>query len=172
MKRAKSAPDRAEAAVAKYQEFNRYEPKKILERKLEIPLAMYRGGPSKWVTYRSQKVDPTTLQRPSRPLNYIHEHGSGVVTHLAQKTRHSADRDVDVPQRFRSVAALVRLGHCLGFCFEDPDGQECEVEGTHPLPDLYATPDGKCLLVIQSMKTVLAMMWGGALGVYARGIDG
>jgi hypothetical protein len=50
------------------------------------------------------------------------------------------------------------------------DGREAE--GRAPLPDLCCTPDGKCLLVVQGKRKVLAMMWGGALGVFARGIDG
>jgi hypothetical protein len=159
----------AEQAVAKYKEFHRYDPRQIGEfpASFRIPARVLRAGPAKFVTYRSGKVDPETLKKPRHPVNYIHEHDAGVMCYLT-----SGDGvEVDVPRKFIDVEALTRLGYCLGFCFEE-EGEKCEVEGRDPLPDLYATPDGKCLLVIQSRKTVLAMMWGGALGVFARGIDG
>ena len=169
MKRA--IPPQAEQAVNKYREFHRLEPMRIGEfDDLHIPKRMYRAGAAKWVTYQSGKVDPETLRRPSKPLNYIHEHDAGVGLYLAAR-RHATGHAVDVPHTFREVSALVRLGACLGFCFEGPAGKH-EAKGTRPLPDLYATPDGRCLLVIQSKRQVLAMMWGGGLGVYARGIDG
>lgn len=164
----------AEQAIAKYKEFHRYDPRQIGEfcASFRIPETVYRAGPAKFVTYRSGKVDPETLKRPNKPVNYIHEHEAGVVCYLPNAQDAEGD-EVDVPREFIDVPALTRLGYCLGFCFEDEeDGERCEVEGRDPLPDLYTTPDGKCLLVIQSRKTVLAMMWGGALGVYARGIDG
>lgn len=160
----------AERAVEKYREFHRYDPKAIrISRSFEVPDVMYLAGDARWVTYRSAKVDPETGRRPSRPVNYIHEHDAGVQTFLAKRHR-PGDREVSVPRKFREVEALTRLGQCLGFCFE-ADGEQI-AEGCAPLPELYTTPDGRCLLVIQSRKTVLAMMWGGALGVFARGIDG
>lgn len=167
----------AERAIAKYKEFHRYDPLQIrnFPASFHIPERAYRAGPAKFVTYRSGKVDPETLKKPGHPVNYIHEHDSGVVCYLtSDRDIRDPDGDaVDVPRKFIEIPALTRLGYCLGFCFEDEaEGMPQEVEGRDPLPDLYTTPDGKCLLVIQSRKTVLAMMWGGALGVFARGIDG
>lgn len=163
----------AERAIAKYKEFHRYDPRQIgnFPASFRIPERVYRAGPAKFVTYRSGKVDPETLRKPSHPVNYIHEHDPGVVCYLRNRTAYGEGAETDVPRGIIEIPALTRLGHCLGFCFEE-DGEPCEVEGRDPLPDLYTTPDGKCLLVIQSRKTVLAMMWGGALGVFARGIDG
>lgn len=161
----------AEQAIAKYREFHRYDPKKIEAGELRIPGHMYHAGSALEVLYRSGKVDPETLRKPRRPINYIHEHDAGVGCYLP----HARDADgpqVDVPDPFLDVPALTRLGYCLGFSFEDPQGKRCDVEGRRPLPELYTTPDGRCLLVIQGRKTILAMMWGGALGVFARGIDG
>ena len=112
-------------------------------------------------------MDPSTLKKPKRPIDYIHEHDAGVETYI--KDPHP---DTDVPEEFTDVGALVKLGDCLGFCVVGCDGEEVEAEATSPLPELYSTPDGKCLFVIQSKKDVLAASWGGALGVYARGIDG
>lgn len=158
-------------AIEKYREFHRLDPKKVgrFPPGFKIPRSIYKAGCSKWVTYRSNKVDPETLLRPRKPINYIHEHDAGVVTYVTDpQGGHDA---VDVPQEFRGYGALVLLGFCLGFAFEH-DGEEQEVEGRSPLPELYTVPSGKCLIVIQSKRDVLAMMWGGALGVFARGIDG
>lgn len=174
MSRRRGNPDDPDvgAAIAKYREFHRYDPKHrgSFPDSFTIPAQLYRAGKSRWVTYRSGKVDPETLKKPRRPINYIHEHDAGVVTYVVEPLDGAPLQDV--PDRFRNVAALTRLGFCLGFCFEDPTGQECEAAGTAPLPDLYTTPDGHCLLVIQDRRKVLAMMWGGGLGVFARGIDG
>jgi hypothetical protein len=161
----------AEQAIAKYKEFHRFDPRQIGEfpASFRIPDRVYRAGPMKFVCYRSGKVDPETLKKPTKPVNYIHDHDAGVTCYLPKD---AWGPEIDVPHQFVDVPALTRLGHCLGFCYEDADGEEQECEGLDPLPDLYTTPDGKCLLVIQSRKAVLAMMWGGALGVYARGIDG
>lgn len=163
-----------EEAIEKYEEFHRHKPKQVGEfsSSLVIPSELVVAGPSKWVTYRSDKVDPETLRRPRRPVDYIHEHNAGVVTHVrsAQGFPIRSPRTTRVPERFRDVDALVRLGICLGFCFE-ADGEEVEATN-RPKPDLYCTPDGKCLIVIERRAKVIAMMWGGALGVFARGIDG
>jgi len=165
--------DRAADAARLYETFHRYEPKVIgaFPSSFEIPKTLYLAGKAVDVMYRSAKVDPATLRKPSKPVNYIHEHDSrGVKCYLP---RGDADGPAtDVPDKFRGVSALTRLGFCLGFKFEDEDGQWVDADARAPLPDLYATPDGRCLLVIQSRRRVLAMVWGGGLGVYARGIDG
>lgn len=168
----KNIPDEARAAAAKYREFHRYDPKKIgaFPPDFDIPKRVFLAGPAKWVTYLSGKVDPSTLRKPARPVGYIHEHDAGVRLYLTMRNGVTG-RAVDVPSQFRDISALTRLGYCLGFCFDD-QGKEVETAGAPPLPDLYTTPDGNCLLVIQSRREVIAMMWGGALGVFARGIDG
>lgn len=154
----------ADAAVDKYKEFHRYDPRKVEEiRGLVIPRRVRKMGPAAYVLYRSGKVDPATLQKPKRPVDYIHEHDAGVTVYSTEGTG-----DTDVPKAIYETTALVRLGYCLGFKLKDGT----EAQGTAPLPDLCCTPDGKCLLVVQGKKQVLAMFWGGALGVFARGIDG
>jgi hypothetical protein len=153
-----------DAAVDKFKEFHRYDPKKLQEvARLQIPLRVKKLGPCKYVLYRSGKVDPATMKKPSKPVDYIHEHDAGVIAYSA-----TPEADTDVPAAFHETTALVYLGKCLGFAVKDGP----EAEATEPLPDLCCTPDGKCLLVVQNRKKVLAMMWGGALGVFARGIDG
>ncbi len=173
-RRTQAIPPGATAAVDKYVEFHRYDPKQIgaFPASFVIPKIVYRAGRSKWVTYESSKVDPETLQKPRRPVSYIHEHDAGVTTYVTAPGDASDPEGISVPERFRDVPALTRLGFCLGFCFEDPDGEKHEARATHPFPDLYTVPDGKCLLVIQSRREIIAMMWGGGLGVFARGIDG
>ncbi len=168
----RNADPEIEPAIAKYREFHRYDPRQTGEflSSFAIPEQVCLAGKAKFVLYRSGKVDPATLRKPRKPVNYIHEHDAGVMTYVADPLEGAPL--VDVPQRFREVPALTRLGYCLGFCFEDSTGEECETTGVEPLPDLYTTPDGRCLLVIQGRTTVLAMMWGGGLGVFARGIDG
>lgn len=160
-------------AVDKYVEFHRYEPKDIgaFPDSFHIPDRMYRAGKSLWVTYRSTKVDPETLRKPRKPVDYIHEHDAGVTTYTTKPLDADAE-GVDVPMRFRSTSALVRLGQCLGYCHDDASGQPAEARASRPMPELYTTPCGKCLLVIQGRKSVIAMVWGGGLGVFARGIDG
>lgn len=154
----------ADAAVDKFKEFHRLDPHKLEELDgLKIPTRVRQLGAAKYVLYRSGKVDPATLKKPKAPVNYIHEHDAGVTVYATDGAA-----DTEVPPEFANVTALVRLGKCLGFALRDGS----EVDGTAPLPDLACTPDGKCLLVIQDKKKVLAMFWGGALGVFARGIDG
>lgn len=156
------------AATELYKTFHRYDPKQLVEVSgLVIPKRVRRMGKAKWVTYRSGKIDPATLEKPKRAVDYIHEHDAGVTTFMT-----NGKPDTDVPEKFVSPDALVRLGYNLGFCFEDDHGDKVEAEGTVPLPELYCSPDGNCLLVIQGRRQVLAMMWGGALGVFGRGIDG
>jgi hypothetical protein len=179
MKRAVTTYPKAQDAIAKYKEFHRYDPKTVgsFPKSFSIPNFLYKAGTSKWVTYESTKVDPESLKKPRNPVSYIHEHDAGVTTYLAYSDdileRHPTAHltHVRVPSEFRDVPALTRLGFCLGFCFDGPDGKS-EAEATRPYPDLYTVPDGRCLLVIQSRREVIAMMWGGGLGVFARGIDG
>lgn len=172
-RRAIQIPEAARQAAEKYEEFHRYAPEQIVvgPSSFRIPARMFLAGPALAVMYQSRKVDPETLRRPARPVNYIHEHDAGVECYLSQRAD-AEGPETEVPRQFREVEALTRLGLCLGFAFEDADGEQCEVESRAPLPELYATPNGRCLLVVQSRREILAMMWGGALGVFARGIDG
>lgn len=172
-RRTRHIPEAAQEAVEKYREFHRLDPRKIgaFPQSFTIPERMYRAGKGVWVTYRSGKVDPETLRKPKSPVNYIHEFEAGVQIYVPKALEYQRE-GVDVPSDFTNIAALTRLGLCLGFCIKDSDGHEVEARGTRPLPDLYSHATGRCLYVIQSRRTVLAMIWGGALGVFARGIDG
>ncbi len=163
-----SNPQR-EKALEKYKEFWRLEPTKIGEfpSSFKIPARVHKLGRAVHVLYESGKVDPENLKKPRKPLSYIHDHGKFVDTHDTQGTA-----DTKVPDFIINCDALVMLGQCLGFAWKDADGVQHDAEGTDPLPDLWCTPDGHALLVIQSRRKVLAITWGEGLKVEARGIVG
>lgn len=158
-----------EDAKAKFEEFHAKKPTKVGEfaSSFSIPSTIGELGKAVHVLYRSDKKDPVTKRQAKKPVDYIHEHYAGVKCYAVDDELEQCD----VPAFIQNADALVLLGLCLGFRFED-DGGEHDAEGSDPLPELYATPCGKALIVVQSKKEVLAMIWGGGLGVWARGIDG
>lgn len=166
-RRVRRNPSDVEAAKEKFEEFHRHKPRKVFESaKSPIPAKVRELGKAKAVLYRSDKNDPDTGRAVKRPINYIHDHDAGVRCFTP-----AAGGTVPVPAFIKDAEALVLLGKCLGFDFEDEGGVR-EAKGIKPLPDLYATPCGKALLVIQDRRDVLAIIWGGGLGVEARGIVG
>lgn len=143
-------------------------------RDLEIPDVVVQLGPAINVLYSSDKLNPTDGQDEGW-IDYIHEHSSGV--HAYRPARGAADRDARtlgheklVPTWIRKVDQLTWLGKCLGFAYRDENRRKCEAKGTNPLPELYTIPSGKALLVIQGKRSILAIIWGGKLGVERRGI--
>lgn len=156
-------------AIDKYIEFHRLEPRRVgaFAPSLRIPAKMIKLGKARHVMYRSDKVDPETLRKPRAPLNYIHEHDAGVAAYVPGK-----GADVSVPDFIRDTSSLVLLGGCLGIGWVDGDGDDQEAEGTRPLPELYCTPCGKALLIIQGKRDLVSLLWGGGLGVEGRGIVG
>ena len=161
------SPNPRELAVSKFKEFWRQEPTKIGEfpSSFKIPARVHKLGRMIHVLYESKKTDPETMKKPKRPLAYIHESKADVFDL-------QGELDTATPDFIVNAEALVCLGQCLGFKWRDGGGDEHEAEGTDPLPDLWCTPDGHALLVIQSRRTVLAVMWGDGLRVEARGIVG
>ncbi len=158
-----------------YEAFHRYPPKKIGEfgSRFSIPGELRVGGKGVYVAYRSGKVDPSTLKKPSRPVNYIHHFNAGVNVYLPVDEQGFEDRKViEVPAEFRAPDALALLGLNLGYQFLHDGDEITAEEAIAGAPELYCSPNGKCLYVIERKRTVVAMMWGGALGVFPRGIDG
>ena len=157
-------------AVGLYEEFHRFPPKKIgaFAPGFKIPSRVVCAGRAVDVLYRSGKVDPSTLQKPSKPIDYIHEHDDGV--HLYMPRSRWVGREVATPAYVRDVQELVLLGQCLGFSFDDEVGEYVEGKVQRPYPELYAIPSGRALLVVQDKRVVEALVWGGRLGVEARGI--
>lgn len=158
-----------EDAKAKFEEFHRKKPTKIGEfhQNFVVPDEIGLLGKAVHVLYRSDKKDPATGKQPKKPVDYIHEHYAGVNCYAPNDEL----EQVEVPEFVREADALVLLGLCLGFRFEDDEGEH-DAQGEEPLPELYATPCGKALVVVQDKREVLAIIWGGGLGVWARGIDG
>lgn len=162
--------DERERAIAIYEGFHRYSPRRIGEfhRAFTIPSRCNKQGPSVDVLYRSAKVDPETLVKPKRPQDYIHEHDShGVHTYIPR----GPGELVETPDWIRKATALALLGQCLGYKFRR-DGKVVEARGQKPLPELYCTANGKALVVVQDKRDVLALVWGGKLIVEPRGIVG
>lgn len=167
-RRGRRNPDDIAAAKEKFEEFHRHKPRRIFESgRSPIPAKVRELGKAKAVLYRSDKNDPDTGRPVKKPIDYIHDHDAGVMAYTP-----AAGATVAVPAFIRDAEALVLLGKCLGFDFDDGSGKVREAKGIRPLPDLYATPCGKALLVIQDRTDVLAIIWGGGLGVEARGIVG
>lgn len=166
-------PAAPRAAIDKYREFHRKDPMRVapFAASFALPEWVVCVGDARNVLYRSDKVDPETLRQPERPINYIHDHDPGVAVYepCAEGDEH-AER---VPGWIADVDALVLLGTNLGFAFTARGSDELvEARVRAPRPELYATPDGRALVVVQSKRFVLALMWGGALGVESRGIVG
>lgn len=152
-----------------YEAFHKRAPKRMGEfHSLRIPHEARFVGEAVHVLYRSAKRDPETLKIPRRPIDYIHEH-EGKVVCCRCDTR--SGTVVEVPGWIHRAAGLVRLGECLGFAYADERGT-VEAEARAPLPVLYAIPSGKALVVVQSERKVLTMMWGGDLDVRPEGIVG
>lgn len=70
------------------------------------------------------------------------------------------------------VGQEANTGEGLGFIYTYDDGSIGGAMVDSPYPDLYCTPDGKCLLVIENHKKIRAMIWGGSMCVKDVGIVG
>lgn len=162
-----ASSEHAELAKEKFEEFHRHAPTKIFSAKTPMPTRVKELGPSLFVLYSSTKNDPDTGLPVKNAVRYIHEHDSAGVTSYVPV----ASGGVEVPAFIRDCTAVVRLGKCLGYAWTDEQSGG-ERERTRLGADLYATPCGRALLVIKDRRDVIAMVWGGALGVESRGIVG
>lgn len=155
-------PKRAlSSGVKKYMEFHDLEPNRIgkFGKGVKIPARAYKLGKAKEVFYHSKKWND--------PANYKHEHSAGVGTYSTNPRR--GYREVAVPKWFRSCKVLVRLGDCLGYTYEDEHGELQAHLTPGGGPSLYCTSNGKGLVVVSNGK-IRTLIWGGKLGVEARGI--
>jgi hypothetical protein len=161
-------PEEVERAAEMYEKFHRLPVNKVdVDLEMEMPTHVTKVGRATHVMYRSGKVDPETGRKPRAPQNYIHDHDAGVDLY------EPGAGDIEVPRAIAAAQGLVRLGHCLGLGYIDPDdGERYEMEGGRPLPELYCTPDGKALVIVEAKREILFVVWGGALGVEPRGIVG
>lgn len=154
-------------AVAKYREFNSFDPKELVYgATFEMPKRAQLLGDAVSVQYRSRKVIPDNGVRPRGWIYYTHDHSKGCMTYAPDP-----HGDVEVPSFLIKSDALTLLGECVGFHWKNDEG-EGEGIARAPYPELYTTANGRALFVIQNKRTVLAMSWGGRLGVEDRGIVG
>lgn len=160
-------------AIKKYLDFHQQEPVKVgtFHRDLEHRLRdgrVFEVGPAIHVLYRSDKLNPETLEDEGW-IDYIHDHKGGVRVYRADRAAAELGPERIVPAYVRNATELTWLGYCLGFAYEGDD-REVNAKGKHPLPELFCTPNGRALLVIQGKRSLLAVIWGGKLGVEPRGI--
>ena len=154
-----------------YETFHQFEPEKIgAMPHLRIPSRATHVGEAKVMYYCSDKLNPETGEDEGW-IHYFHDHEGDVKFCVVDDADADGD-EISVPTRVQNAQALVRIGDCEGFEYEDFDGKIVEAEGTGRLPEWYATPDGKALLVIQDKRRVLAILWGGGLDVKAEGVVG
>jgi hypothetical protein len=157
-------------ALDMYESFNGHEPLDVGEFKPSffIPGVAVLAGPAVNVMYRSDKNDPSTGAPVRRAIDYIHEHDDGVNVYRCDSSFRGPGRSV--PAYIANAKELVLLGDCLGFAYLDDTDTEIQADATGALPELYTIPSGRALLVVQGKSRVLALIWGGDLGVEARGI--
>lgn len=158
-------------ALRMYRDFWQLDPRKVgaFSSGFQIPREAALVGSALNVLYRSGKTDPSSGEVPRRPIDYIHEHDAGVQVYRTDASAPRRGVTTRVPAFIADCPALVLLGECLGFSYDDGE-KEIVADGTRPLPELYTIPSGRALLVIQSKRTVKALIWGGRLGVEPRGI--
>lgn len=156
-------------AAKLYEDFHKFEPKEIGEfnPSFEIPREAIYVGDGIDVMYRSDKLEPWT-HIDEGIIDYIHKHKKGVKVYRTDRNAVGPVRKV--PKRIWDVGELVCLGKSLGFTYQDHEGAEIQADVRPPLPELYATPDGKALLIIERKRKVVALIWGGKLDVEPRGI--
>ena len=158
-------------AERKYVEFHSQQPVKIGEfhKTFKIPQSARIAGDAVNVLYSSDKLNPET-GKDEGWIDYIHDHKEGVAVYRTDA--HFSGRTRKVPKWIWGVDELTWLGHCLGFAYNDESGKEVQAQADAPLPELFTIPSGRALIVVQSKSHVLAMIWGGKLGVERRGIVG
>lgn len=150
------------SGLKRYRTFHQLEPYKIdtFDKRFKIPSRLVCVGEANFMTYRSKKWE-------GKPNEYWHDHEAGVHVYRSGSTE-----KVSVPEFIRTTKTLVRLGNCLGFGYTAPDGSIVEARIKSPEPDLFCTPCGKALLVIEAQHLLHAVLWGGQLNITARGIVG
>lgn len=148
-------PKSITSGIQKYMEFHDYDPKDVgmFPKSFRLPRTVEKAGQALWVCYRSSKWDDGTH-------DYIHEHSKGAMCYWPDGT-------LNTPKRIIHCQTLVDLGRCLGFGYNDGSKQDIDLSSKH---QLYCTPDGRALIIVENKLRVLALIWGGKLRVEDRGI--
>lgn len=160
-----------EKAIKLYSDFHSFEPKELGEFPgggLHVPQDCVCVGDAITIFYTSNKIEPYTLVAPGKKgFKYYHEHKKGVKVFVFDRRKNGTFKHTS--KKLLGAKALTKLGRCDGFLYSDIYGEEIEAvcQGN---TDLYATPDGKALLVVENKRKLLAALWGGKLNVEPRGI--
>jgi hypothetical protein len=156
-----------------FETFHQFEPVKVgsFNRRFEIPREANYVGEAKQMLYTSDKLNPETGEDEGW-ISYYHDHDGGVRLYLTGDHEKVGGELRKIPEWIRRTKALVRIGDCDGFEYVNFLGKKVKAKSTGRKPEWYATPTGKALLVVQDKKTVLAIAWGGSLGVQWRGVVG
>jgi len=164
-------PELAEA-IDGYEDFHAWEPREIGEMNLVIPTTVCVVGEMVQTLYRSDKWE-------NKSSDYFHDHDPGVMigrTDAAARVANpGCQTGVRLPHWITDAKAVYMLGRCLGYSYTQPDGEPIEAKVGRPLPELYAVPNRKALLVIDTAGDTaecLAVIWGGNLIVKDVGIVG
>jgi hypothetical protein len=154
-----------------YETFHQFEPTEVgaFAHGFKIPHEANHVGEAKTMYYSSDKLNPETGEDEGW-IRYFHEN-DGDVRLCVMDSYRAGDRR-KIPKWIRESQALVLLGECDGFDYEDFDGNIVEAKATGQKPEWYCVPSGKALLVIQDRRRVLAVLWGGDLHVEWRGVVG
>lgn len=134
-----------------------------------IPATAIDVGDATQVLYDSDKLNPTSGEDEGW-VSYYHDHSPGVRLYRCDYQAGLVGDERVIPAFVRRARELVWLGRCAGFSYRDHTGREVKARSTEPFPELFCTPNGRALLVIQGKRRLLAMMIGGRLGVEDRGI--
>lgn len=158
-------------ALHLYRQFHSFEPVDVgsFKRGFRIPRRGYLVGCGLTMFYSSDKLNPETAVDEGEQ-RYYHEHGAGVSVCLMSSRQ--GGRRVSIPSAIINARALVRLGRCDGYDYEEPGGELVEARAVEPAPEWYCIPSGDALLVVQDRRNCLAVLWGGGLNVEARGVVG
>lgn len=152
-------PADIERAAKKFAEFHDRDPETVQAFRIpRLPKKIPLAGEAEFMSYRSDKW--------GEKADYWHDHEAGVKCGIVE----AKGPYVTLPVSLRETDTLVRLGYCLGFGFIDHNGDLIEAKVRTPYPELFCTPDGRSLIVIESKKTLIAVIWGGHLDVRAAGI--
>lgn len=136
----------------------------------DIPAQMTCAGHMLDTAYESDKLNPSTGEDEGW-IAYNHKHDKNVM--IAVPTRRSDQHMVAVPDWIRRETELVWLGTCLELKYQELEtGRTAMLEGTNPKPDIFFTPKAgrAALLVVQSKRRLMAIIWGGKMQVQRRGI--
>lgn len=142
-------------AAELYQTFTEFTPKHVETSRASIPATVACLGTMKSIFYASNKWE-------GKVNYYKHDHDAGVHVYRPGGARVT-------PSWLQKQEALARLGRCIGFIYVDAHGDEREMKAVGC--DLYATPNGKALALIDKKSLRLELLiWGGRLKVEDRGI--